>query len=154
MQRLLLAVQVVCLGLLVVCLALLLQRPSPTEPSPPTALSSGSVTAAQLWRKRFAGLADPEAARAAHPEVVGKRFRDGRWAFGVSLDSHGSPDGGTIVLKDSTGAVRAFFGHVCGPRFLERVLQVVDSVEGLYEELGTGQESGFRFGEYLFPRED
>ena len=44
------------------------------------------------------------------------RFDDGAWLFGLCQSSHGvwKRGGGTVVVKDSKGQVRAFFGHVCG----------------------------------------
>jgi hypothetical protein len=41
--------------------------------------------------------------------------------FGKSQDSHGvwRRGGGTLVVRDSRGRVRAFFGHMCGPRYME-----------------------------------
>lgn len=45
-------------------------------------------------------------------------FENGEWVVGVAKNSHGlysrSKGGGTVVLKDSRGRVRCFFGHVCG----------------------------------------
>src|SRR5689334_5621079 len=111
------------------------------------AMGEGSVRRAEMWRERFQEVADPDAARSC-PGVVSKRFADGEWVFGVCDDSHMNPDGGTIVLKDSRGRLRVFFGHVCGPDFLEGLLRHVDSLNGLYEELQTGKRSNFRFGEY------
>jgi len=84
-------------------------------------LGEGSPDFAEKWRARLQPLADPDAARALYPEVEVLRFAGGEWVIGVSDDSHASAWGGTVVVKDSTGRVRVFFGHVCGPRFLERV---------------------------------
>ncbi len=51
-------------------------------------------------------------------QTVGIRFPNGEWVTGVTKDSHGLYSewfgGGTVVLKDSSGRVRCFFGHVCG----------------------------------------
>ncbi len=48
----------------------------------------------------------------------GVRFTNGEWVTGVAMDSHGLYSewfgGGTVVLKDSRGRVRCYFGHVCG----------------------------------------
>jgi hypothetical protein len=48
----------------------------------------------------------------------GVRFKNGEWVTGVAKDSHGLYSdwygGGTVVMKDSRGRVRCFFGHVCG----------------------------------------
>lgn len=44
-----------------------------------------------------------------------------------------SSGGGTLVVKDSRGAIRAFFGHVCGPRFLEGQLERAKSLDDFYD---------------------
>ena len=76
----------------------------------------GSPALAAEWRDRLAQYPDPDAARSADPEVLVVRCRNGEWAFGCSKDSHGvwRRGGGTLVVRDSTGRTRAFFGHVCG----------------------------------------
>ncbi len=122
--------------------------------SGPAGMGAGSVAHANVWRERFQQVGDPDAARKAFAGIVAKRFSGGEWVFGVSEDSHASPEGGTIVLKDSRGRVRAFFGHVCGPRYLEGVLLSAETLDGVYEELQTGKAAGWRYGEYLFPPED
>src|SRR5262249_30232056 len=81
-------------------------------------LGEGSPAFRETWRARLRPLADPDAAAALYPDVEVVRFAGGEWVIGVSDDSHASAWGGTVVVKDSTGRVRAFFGHVCGPRFL------------------------------------
>jgi hypothetical protein len=117
------------------------------------AMGEGSARRAEVWQERLRDVPDPDAARQAFPVVVWKRFGSGEWVFGVCEDSHMNPNGGTIVLKDSRGRLRAFFGHVCGRDFLEQLLQHTDSLDGLYDELRTGGRSHFRFGEFLFPAE-
>ena len=58
---------------------------------------------------------DPDEAVAAHPEWFQHRFENGEWIFGYGIDSHGFAfGGGTLVIKDSRGRTRVFFGHVCG----------------------------------------
>ena len=76
----------------------------------------GSPALAAEWRDRLVQYSDPDAARSADPEVLVVRCRNGEWAFGRSKDSHGvwRRGGGTLVVRDSAGRVRAFFGHVCG----------------------------------------
>ena len=78
--------------------------------------SSGSPDLAAEWRDHLAQYPDPDAAHAADPEVIVLRFRNGEWVFGRSQNSHGIwyRGGGTVVVRDSTGRTRAFFGHVCG----------------------------------------
>src|SRR5947209_6145609 len=75
----------------------------------------GNYGYAQHWHDRLAAFSDPDEAQAAYPEVEAKRFSNGEWVMGVSADSHASHWGGTIVVKDSTGATHVYFGHVCGP---------------------------------------
>ena len=58
---------------------------------------------------------EPDAAVVAHPDWFGHRFPNGEWIFGYGHDSHGlTAAGGTLVIKDSRGRTRVFFGHVCG----------------------------------------
>ena len=76
--------------------------------------ATGSPRYAARWRAILEQYPDPESAQAAHPEIRAKRFPNGEWVFGVDRDSHRNSDGGTVVVKDSTGKVRVFFGHVCG----------------------------------------
>jgi hypothetical protein len=110
-------------------------------------LGKGSPAYAEKWRARLQPLADPDAARATYPEVEVLRFGNGEWVIGVSDDSHASHWGGTVVVKDSTGRLRAFFGHVCGPRFLER-LQDTTSLANFYGH----EEWGFwHMQEHTFP---
>lgn len=76
----------------------------------------GSPALAAEWRDQLNRYPDPDSARSANPEVLGVRCKNGEWAFGRSKTSHGvwHRGGGTLVVRDSTGRVRAFFGHVCG----------------------------------------
>ena len=93
-------------------------------------LGRGDRGFAEKWYHRLQTLPDLETAQAAYPEIEGKRFQNGEWVFGVSADSHGSYWGGTIVVKDSTGRIRVFFGHVCGRRRLESaIFQRVESLQ-------------------------
>ncbi len=88
---------------------------------------------AARWREALAPLSDPDAARSQYQEVAGKRFANGEWVFGVCRDSHGFSGGGALVVKDSTGRVRTFFGHVCGSGRLEYMLREVNSLEEFYK---------------------
>jgi hypothetical protein len=49
--------------------------------------------------------------------------------------------GGTLVVKDSRGNVRAFFGHVCGGDYLDMELRFTKSLDHFYKLL---HESGFK----------
>jgi hypothetical protein len=93
-------------------------------------------------------VADPEEARRRYSGVAAKRFDNGEWVFGVCRDSHAYRDGGTVVIKDSTGAVRAFFGHVCGGHFLEGGLR---DAKSLAEFSGPDWWTTFGFSEHPFP---
>lgn len=80
----------------------------------------GSPELAAEWRDALLAAAGPDEAAAADPDIVVLRFPNGEWVFGKSQDSHGiwRRGGGTLVVRDSRGRVRAFFGHMCGPRYL------------------------------------
>lgn len=82
-------------------------------------LGHGDSNYARTWKQRIEALPDPATAKVAYPEIEATTFPNGEWVFGVSSDSHGSHWGGTIVIKDSTGKVHVYFGHVCGPHRLE-----------------------------------
>ncbi|MDB5350641.1 MAG: hypothetical protein JWN86_1888 [Planctomycetota bacterium] len=110
------------------------------------ALGAGSPRYATKWKAVFDAFADPEAAHAGAPEVVGRRFNDGSWLFGVASGSHGNAEGGTIVVKDSSGRVRAFFGHVCRPESLEEALGESQSTTTFY-----GMPGWKKFTEYAYP---
>jgi hypothetical protein len=60
-------------------------------------------------------ITNPEMAVRLHPDWAAIRFPNGEWVFGRGIDSHWFSVGrGTLVVKDSRGRVRIFFGHVCG----------------------------------------
>lgn len=80
---------------------------------------SGSMTEAVKLRPVVEAMPEPtERFCDRKAETVGIRFPNGEWVVGVAKDSHGLYSewygGGTVVLKDSRGRVRCFFGHVCG----------------------------------------
>ena len=66
-------------------------------------MGAGSPEYARRWGTAFRKVSDPESAKASNSDVAFKRFENGEWIFGISLDSHASIRGGTFVLKDSTG---------------------------------------------------
>lgn len=74
--------------------------------------SSGSPALAAEWRDELRTYSGPDDAD-GKAEVV--RFPEGEWVIGHSKNSHGIwyRGGGTVVVRDSRGQVRAFFGHVC-----------------------------------------
>jgi hypothetical protein len=111
-------------------------------------MGQGSPRYAQKWRQAFLSLPDPETAENRYPEIAVKRYRNEEWVFGVCEDSHSSHWGGTVIVKDSTGRVRAFFGHVCGQRFLAHALEQSESLQDFY---GSGPMTSFGFREYEIP---
>jgi hypothetical protein len=153
MRRVLISVGLTALLMLTAGILYLHWTRSDKSSAPPI-MGVGSVRDALQWRRRFLTLPDPETATNAFPEIVSKRFPDDSWIFGICTDSHASPEGGTIVLKDSTGKIRVFFGHVCGAQYLKCVLLTAASLDEVYQELQFGKVAGFRFGEYLLLPED
>ena len=104
--------------------------------------SSGSPELAAEWWAAFLAALGPDEAAAADPDVVVLRFPNGEWAFGKSQDSHGiwRRGGGTLVVRDSRGRVRAFFGHVCGPRYMEWGLgREHPSLDAFYSRVAEGR---------------
>lgn len=61
-------------------------------------------------------IPDPDTAVQLHPDWGATRFRNGEWIFGRGINSHNLFElgRGTLVIKDSRGRIRIFFGHVCG----------------------------------------
>jgi hypothetical protein len=92
---------------------------------------------AEEWKHVLEPFENVEDAVQKEPLVQGKRFPDGDWVFGLCRDSHGrfKQGGGTLVVKDSRGKVRAFFGHVCGWLALEAMLREQKSLDEFYEYL-------------------
>jgi hypothetical protein len=75
----------------------------------------GVPSVARRLKAEMEAIPDPEAARSRHPDWFAVRFPNGEWVFGHGVNSHGfTPGHGTLVVKDNTGRVRCFFGHVCG----------------------------------------
>ena len=80
-------------------------------------MGDGSMDEAKRLRPIVAGITGPDdhTGEAGHRAF---RFPNGEWVAGVAKDSHALyaqwTGGGTVVLKDSRGRVRCFFGHVCG----------------------------------------
>ncbi|WP_162660593.1 hypothetical protein [Tuwongella immobilis] len=80
----------------------------------------GSPALAAEWRDQLAQFPDPDSAKAADPSMIVVRCENGDWVFGRTQSSHGVwlRGGGTVVMRDSGGRIRAFFGHVCGGDYL------------------------------------
>ena len=76
----------------------------------------------ELVRRLTADLsvvATPEEAEAVIPGCGTVRLPSGEWVTGVGVNGHSwkrAKD--TLVVRDSRGQVRAFVGHVCGPRWM------------------------------------
>ncbi|MDZ4753542.1 MAG: hypothetical protein SGJ11_03490 [Phycisphaerae bacterium] len=75
----------------------------------------GSLTLARTYAERLQ-LLDDAAEASTDPEIREHQFPSGERITHVSRDSHGAPflDGGTVVVRDSNGTSRAFYGHGCG----------------------------------------
>src|SRR5262245_52108453 len=82
--------------------------------------NKGSSELAAKWKADLSQYPTPEEAQAKNRDVVVLKFDSGEWAFGLCQSSHGmwKRGGGAVVVKDSKGQVRAFFGHVCGEGML------------------------------------
>lgn len=77
-------------------------------------VGSGSPAFAEKWTRRFEDFPTPKAAQSRHfLAVESHEFPDGSWLYAVCSRSHNNANGGTVVIRDSSGAIRAFFGHVC-----------------------------------------
>ncbi len=77
--------------------------------------AEGTPSAARKLIVEMEPFHDPDEAVAVHPDWFYHRFENGEWIFGYGIDSHGFHVGhGTLVIKDSRGRTRVFFGHVCG----------------------------------------
>jgi hypothetical protein len=111
-------------------------------------MGKGDARYAVRWRDRLSALPDPDSAKAAYSSIQSKRFANGEWIFGVSSDSHDSHWGGTIVVKDSTGQIHAYFGHVCGPNRLEYMFYKTQSLREFYALPDFGN---FHLREFEFP---
>lgn len=81
----------------------------------------GSKYYAHKWYTIFQKIDSIEKAKREYPDISIYKISDGEWIFGISDDSHASIFGGTIVVRDSKGNVRCFFGHVCGEKFINAI---------------------------------
>jgi hypothetical protein len=107
----------------------------------------GSPRYAKRWKSNFATVDSPQVAKSQFDDVGVKQFENGDWVLIVSADSHSSFWGGTVVTKDSTGRVRAFFGHVCG----HGAMVPFSNAKSLDEYFADPRWSAFY--EYSFPAE-
>lgn len=99
---------------------------------------NGSPELAEEWRSALQPLSlSAGDFHAEHPGIEVVRFPNGEWVIGLAQNSHGLfvRGGGSRVVKDSRGSVRAFFGHVCGPHYLQTFFRETPSLEGFYARL-------------------
>jgi len=98
----------------------------------------GSSKLAGEWTAKLRAYTDLDDARAKDPRVQGAKLPNGEWVFGYCNDSHGKlpgHGGGTVVVRDSRGEVRVFFGHVCGDDYLQSYCNHSDSLDVFYKNL-------------------
>jgi hypothetical protein len=83
--------------------------------NPDNGYRGGLPSAGHRLKAEMESIPDPVTALQLHPDWATIRFPNGEWVFGHGIDSHGFATGhGTLVIKDSRGKVRIYFGHVCG----------------------------------------
>jgi hypothetical protein len=99
--------------------------------------NDGSMELAQEWKKELQRFVSLEEAKVKMPEIQGAKFENGEWVIGLCRDSHGNlrPGGGTMVLKDSRGKTRLFFGHVCGQNYLDMMVTKRKSLDDFYNNM-------------------
>jgi len=102
----------------------------------------GSVKEADRLKAVIEQIPRPEAGPVADEEYAFKRFENGEWVMGIGRDSHALMSmyrgGGTLVVRDSRGQVRCFFGHVCGRRGLAMYLHEAETLDEFYKGLVEG----------------
>jgi len=76
-------------------------------------MGTGSPMFAKRWAARFEKWESPQEAERRSRRVGSLSLPDGTWFYAVCDGSHCNPNGGTVVIRDSSGAIRCFFGHVC-----------------------------------------
>jgi hypothetical protein len=111
---------------------------------------SGSSDEADRLRAVVESIASPEAGQRIDPDYVAQRLPSGEWVLGIGRNSHAFPArfvDGTIVIKDSRGQVRCFFGYVCGPASLRLTFSDTESLDDLYKRL----TNDYKYTEYHWP---
>ena len=103
----------------------------------PGRYSEGVPSIARRLKAEMERIPDPDSALRRHPDWAVIRFKSGEWAFGHGINSHGfNPGHGTLVVKDSLGRVRIFFGHVCGEnQQFDHPGRSVQTLEAFYAKL-------------------
>lgn len=101
--------------------------------------SEGLPSAGRHLKAEMEVIPDPETAIQLHPDWRVVRFSSSEWVFGYGIDSHGFSVGrGTLVVKDSRGKVRIFFGHVCGENAqLQYLPSDASTLDGFYRAMVT-----------------
>lgn len=93
----------------------------------------------------------PETSGTGRDDYAAKRFSNNEWVLGLGRDSHEIMSkyngGGTLVVKDSRGHIRCFFGHVCGPGDHQSFMARANSLDEFYQLLVKYD----RFKEYIIP---
>jgi hypothetical protein len=111
--------------------------------------NSGSPELAAEWQAVLTPLT-PTASELHKdpPDLEFVTFPNGEWIIGFAQNSHGISvrGGGTLVVKDSRGNVRAFFGHVCGPHYLRTFFCETPDLDGFYARL-----KRLEFTEHVLP---
>ena len=76
----------------------------------------GSASTAAEFERVLTAIQSPAEAEKLDPAPAVFRFESGEWVAVLARDSHGGrfSGGGTVVVRDSTGAIAWFHGHVCG----------------------------------------
>jgi hypothetical protein len=103
--------------------------------------SGGLPSVARRLKAEMESIPDPDTALQLHPDWGAKWFKNGEWVFGRGIDSHWISAGhGTLVLKDSRGRIRIFFGHVCGsnPGLGPYSSQFIATLDDFYKEWWLG----------------
>lgn len=100
------------------------------------------------WRATIKCYPEPELARAKQREIVARRFDTKEWVFGVCRDAQGITDGGALVVKDSTGQTRVFFGQGCLSSTLPLMMLESKSLADFYSH---DMWAIFQFLEYELP---
>jgi len=65
----------------------------------------------------FTYIRDPNTISKGRTWALLYEFPNGDWMAITYASSHGARGGGTVVTRDNKGAIRIFFGHVCGKPF-------------------------------------
>lgn len=147
--------ELVVIGILLALLGVFFGVPWLIRVYGPPALGTGSIEHARLWRDKLATcnslddvrkefncgswqytpegsctyVRDPNTYKEGNTWALLYDLPNGDWCAMAYGSSHNTWGGGTVVTRDDTGAIRVFFGHVCGKPFNEG-----NSLEELYAD--------------------